>query len=756
FDDSDADFKIQGSLTVTYPDAAGIELIVGNAATVTWNKTGSSILNAKVSYSTTGTGGPWTPIAESEGTPNDGIVANDGSVTWAVPDVMISGSTAFIKVEDPNDTAVADLSNNGFKIKGSLTFVTPAGGERWVTNENRLISWNTSGRITSVNLQHSKDNFATPGITIASGLANVPATGAVTYPLLNSYTWQVPNDLSTSVKVRILNASDTTVFGTSNAFTIDHYQIMFEVRDLLTNVHLDTLTVTGTNTTNLAYTWNASGLNSPITKGLQAGAWTSTWTKATYGDQSVSFVADRDRTNANLIDPADDPIQVFMETQVVHIWEAVTELAYNTSTDTVAIASTLRRDGSTVPGATRCEVKFYDAGTLIKNFVANSAPDAQGFYAFTWAAPTGLVAGKVYNVVTTINIASGGVFNTPRTFSVTEIKKLQDVQDTVNQKLDKPLSQVETAIQTKLDAQTTTLTTQIQTKLDQFSGQVSSSIISLESAASKSQASATKLEDAAAKGQAAALELEKVGKRYSGRLLVPTAVLLGEAVTLRYRAGEKLSPLIDISTADREGRILAIAKAQPMAESTTQPGLYEYKIAVNRANNFIAGKPFTVLVQESTTGNLEAGSVFVESTTLGSLEGLVAADTGAKRIAQETLDTIKAIQGVLSYDGDVGRSLENLKGKLDRLPKAIAEEGNSVQGQIKSTINQVAEQIKILAGDEGYDFSELVKKGLEESPTIGQIREKTDEVQGATEVMQVLMEHKLGGLNDPVVHVTYQ
>jgi hypothetical protein len=134
----------------------------------------------------------------------------------------------------------------------------------------------------------------------------------------------------------------------------------------------------------------------------------------------------------------------------------------------------------------------------------------------------------------------------------------------------------------------------------------------------------------------------------------------------------------------------------------------------------------------------------------------VAADSGAKRLAQETLDAIKGIQGVLSYDGDVGRALEGLKAKLDRLPRAVVEEGAAAQTQIKSTVNQIAEQIRSLAGDEGYDFSELVQKGLEESPTVQDIRKSTDQVQGATEVMQVIMEKKLGGVDEPVVHVVFQ
>ena len=166
--------------------------------------------------------------------------------------------------------------------------------------------------------------------------------------------------------------------------------------------------------------------------------------------------------------------------------------------------------------------------------------------------------------------------------------------------------------------------------------------------------------------------------------------------------------------------------------------------------------PFTVFVQEDTTGNFEAGSVFVESTSLGSIEGLVAADSGVKRFAKDTYESLKAIQGMLSYDGDVGRALEMLKTKVDRIPKLIAEEGNSAQEEVINTVNNIADQIQLLAGDQGYDFSELITKGLDESKSIGDIREATDEVQGATEVMQILMENKLGGLDDPVIHVTFQ
>jgi hypothetical protein len=49
-----------------------------------------------------------------------------------------------------------------------------------------------------------------------------------------------------------------------------------------------------------------------------------------------------------------------------------------------------------------------------------------------------------------------------------------------------------------------------------------------------------------------------------------------------------------------------------------------------------------------------------------------------------------------------------------------------------------------------------VEKGLDKSETVKDIRKKTDAVQGTTEVMQKIMENKLGGIDEPVVHVIYQ
>src|SRR5207247_3313624 len=70
--------------------------------------------------------------------------------------------------------------------------------------------WTKTGTIVNVKLEYSTDNFVTP-VTIVS------STGAAG----GSYSWVVPDIASTSVKVRVTNTGDTTVFDDSNtAFTI--------------------------------------------------------------------------------------------------------------------------------------------------------------------------------------------------------------------------------------------------------------------------------------------------------------------------------------------------------------------------------------------------------------------------------------------------------------------------------------------------------------------------------------------------------
>jgi hypothetical protein len=91
------------------------------------------------------------------------------------------------------------VSDNNFKIKAAVTLTAPNGNEAWSVGTSRNITWTTTGTIPNVRLEYSKDNFASL-VLIAS---SAPGTG--------SYSWTIPDDISTTVKVRVTDVRDATV-----------------------------------------------------------------------------------------------------------------------------------------------------------------------------------------------------------------------------------------------------------------------------------------------------------------------------------------------------------------------------------------------------------------------------------------------------------------------------------------------------------------------------------------------------------------
>src|SRR5439155_1297056 len=132
---------------------------------------------------------------------------NTGTYNWIIPDAI--SATVKVRVSDPADAEANDVSDANFKIHGGLIVVAPNGGETWTVGSTQAIAWTSSGTIPSVKLEYSKDNFATVTL-IAAAAAN---TG--------SFTWTVPDNAATTVRVRVTNTADATVLDDSNAtFTI--------------------------------------------------------------------------------------------------------------------------------------------------------------------------------------------------------------------------------------------------------------------------------------------------------------------------------------------------------------------------------------------------------------------------------------------------------------------------------------------------------------------------------------------------------
>src|SRR2546425_432210 len=191
-DVSDANFKIMATFAVTSPNGGEIWTVGGTQA-ITWTTSGT-VANVKLEFSKDNFA-TTTVIAAS--------APNTGTYSWIIPDAI--SATVKVRVSDPADSSANDVSDANFKIRGGLVVSAPNGAETWIVGSTQAISWTTTGTVPSVKLEYSKNNFATVTLIAAS----VSNTG--------SFAWTIPDDASTTVKVRVTNTADATVFGASNA-----------------------------------------------------------------------------------------------------------------------------------------------------------------------------------------------------------------------------------------------------------------------------------------------------------------------------------------------------------------------------------------------------------------------------------------------------------------------------------------------------------------------------------------------------------
>src|SRR3989449_971976 len=192
FDDSDANFKIQGALTVTSPNG-GEKWTVGSSRAITWTRTGS-IANVMREYSKDNFA---TRTVITASTPNT------GTYSWIIPDAI--SVTVKVRVSNAVDAEANDVSDANFKIRGGLVLVAPNGGETWTVGATQAISWTTSGTVPNVKLEYSTDGGVTYPSVVAASVAN---TG--------SFSWTIPDSISNTVRVRVSDVTDASANDTSD------------------------------------------------------------------------------------------------------------------------------------------------------------------------------------------------------------------------------------------------------------------------------------------------------------------------------------------------------------------------------------------------------------------------------------------------------------------------------------------------------------------------------------------------------------
>lgn len=203
-DQSNSSFTISGapsqSVTVISPNG-GESWHIGSSHNITWTQ--NNVANVKIDYSTNN-GSSWIQVVASN-------PASIGSYSWIIPNSV--SASCKVKITDVSNSSVSDQSDNTFTISvapvPSITVFSPNGGENWEVGSSHSITW-TQTNVSNVRLDYSTNNGSSWNQVVASIQAS---TG--------SYSWTIPNTVSTSCKVRISDVSNSTVSDMSNAvFTI--------------------------------------------------------------------------------------------------------------------------------------------------------------------------------------------------------------------------------------------------------------------------------------------------------------------------------------------------------------------------------------------------------------------------------------------------------------------------------------------------------------------------------------------------------
>ncbi len=720
--DISSSFKIQGVLALTSP-RDGDRWTIGSSPTISWNKTGS-ISQVKLEYRKDVTGSVWNLIAGP-------IDADPSSFQWTLPDTIED----FIEVR-VSDAAANDadaFASAKVKVIGQLTLTSPLGGERWVTFEDHNITWTTRGTVPKVNIEYSHDDFATS--TMLAAAVNNSGT----------YAWTVPDpgmaNVPKSTKIRVTDPSEANNTVTSNAFNIDYYHITWDVRDLVTNVPISALTVLETKNTDAnVVLWQETGVVVPRMQPTPYGRWTATWSKAGYSDAATTVVATQDLT-----------VTVYMETLSSHIWRSESQIAYNGATDITDVSAWLEKDGAIIPTVTTFELEVYKGAQLVTT-VSAPGPDANGF--FHTSIPAGMLqAGNTYVTVAKITISSGAIFRTPSSFEITTPAALQEVKNAIMTNLDRPLSQISSELQMTLAAQTQALnqkidaqTAVISSTLGNQTAIIQSTLTSFES---NVQEAVTSLESGAQQSLEASRELQITASKFSWKAGVsPNPAMTGSTVLLQVQGPTGLLPYVSIYN-DVNRQIYVNA---PLKESVNQPGVYAFEFKAS-ASDFAAGKSYTYIVTEDTTGALVAGSGSIESVSLDTIASLASSGAGAERAAREAVTAIKELETSLSKGGDIRKALSNLQTSVNGLPSQMAKLQGQDSKKIGSQVKEISERLQKLAGDEGLDFQDLFKAAIDESSTIQDIRGRSETISHSVDLLGAVVQKRLGGEDTPVVAV---
>ena len=152
-----------------------------------------------------------TPIGGGEGYSTYQVDITDATPGQGAIDILVEVECGQAGYQDllPGEPVTAYFTYSANVSSQGLLVTSPNGGEEWEGYTHHDITWVAPDSIEFVDISYSKDDFASDVHEIVTNCEN---TGA--------YDWYVPDDPSTTVKVKIKESGGTLEDESNNYFTI--------------------------------------------------------------------------------------------------------------------------------------------------------------------------------------------------------------------------------------------------------------------------------------------------------------------------------------------------------------------------------------------------------------------------------------------------------------------------------------------------------------------------------------------------------
>ncbi len=655
-------------------------------------------------------------------------IENKGNYEWVIPEVPYSQIR--IRVIAADTPSVIATSQGDVQIVGQVEMVSPSGGEKWVVGEDRIIRWATKGYIALVDLEYSKDDFNRDVHLIA---AKIPNGG--------NYSWHIPNDPSSEIKIRLKDSTTGKILAVmNNPLQIGFYQTRWIVRDAETKDYLSGLVLTESTGKTI------SQLGSPILLEYPYGIYTSVWTKPGYGEFRTTWLANQDQTFEVLINPKSEKLEMVRAT-----------FDYDREKDLVKIQTWYEKEGKVIPAVIQAEVKIYKGVEPIRTFTS-STPDPQGHFRMIWDTST-MEGNQKYLAAVSITEASGKIFTSPISYQIAlpvKEKRAAVLHRAVPSMFLKPIGTAERyqkAIEAikvpKLEpfTKSASMTKQMLQKMNEKAPEPLQRDLSIKDSSSiENQMTQAMLDEEtqtldknAFSNLTPASPVKKVSETppptvpallMPGELRVPPSAVLNETISITYTGASNAQPVLDLYDTNRK----LVLRGQPL-NPTGQPGTFSYLLRISGLE-FIPGKSVKVSVVDLKSGTFKSAEMRIETTpsALG-----YDAPIGGQSVLEvlSILDSIKhELRDLENHPEKFSQGLSSVSKNLLKLAGLLSE--SSINPKILDKLNEVSETLARLAVHKGYDAGFLVANPLSSQSGLVDVNQKLNDFKSVLRSLEKL------------------